>query len=323
MLRGANLPLLRLLGRHPGLVPRLAVNLARARLGQPVLRAVEFAVTLECPARCPHCFVGEERGRERGALSAAEVRTVVREACDLGAVVVHFSGGEPMLRDDLEALIAGVPRQRAVTVVTTSGQGLDRARLAGLVAAGLDVLVVSLEGDDAAAHDTFRGLPGGHVNAVAALRRARRAGLSTVVNFMVTAERLGDGTAERTAELARGLGAQLNVFLPVSVGRWADRPPEHLAAGERAAYRRLLARGDVRWCGDSAYFGVGCRAGTEKLTVDVDGAVLACAVLPDSRHGNVRDEPLGEIWTRARAAVAGGVACPAAELAAEPPDRGP
>jgi len=317
VLRSANLPLLRLLRRHPGLLPRLAVNLARVRAGQPVLRAVEFAVTLECPARCPHCFVGDHREPASTPLTVGEVAVVIREACALGAVVIHFSGGEPLLRGDLEDLVAAVPRQRAVAALTTSAHRLDGARLAALGRAGLDVLVVSLEGDDAAAHDRFRGLVGGHRVAVAALRQARRAGLTTVINFMVTAARLADGTAERTADLARDLGAQLNVFLPSSLGRWADHPLERLGAPERVAYRRLLARRGVRWCGDSAYRGQGCRAGSEKLTVDVDGTVRACAVLPATSFGNVRDAPLADLWSRARAAAPASGLCPAAELQAD------
>jgi len=311
--RSENLPLARLLWRHPLLAPRIASNLALVRLGRPVLRAVEFCVILQCGARCEHCFIGDRDRSAARPLSREEIRGTVRQAIALGAFVVHFSGGEPLLRGDLDALIRDLPRGRAISVLTTSGQGLTLARVDALAAAGLDVLVLSLEGDDAAAHDRFRGLPGGHARAVAGLRRAREKRMATVINFMVTQQRLRDRTDQRTLALARSLGAQLNVFLPASQGRWAGRPPERLDAEMRQALQQLKSQPGVRWCGDSAYLGQGCRAGTEKLSVGVEGEVIACALLPEPGLGNVRSEPLDRIWERARRVAAAGQGCPSCE----------
>lgn len=311
--RSANLPLIRLLRRHPLLAPRIVRNQALARLGRPVLRAVEFCVTLECAARCEHCFIGDRDRHAARPLTREEIRGVVHEATALGALVLHFSGGEPLLRDDLDQLLRDVPRNRAISALTTSGQGLTRARVEALAQAGLDVMVVSLEGDDADAHDRFRGLPGGHARAVAGLGWARAAGLHTVINFMVTQQRLRDRTDQRILALARALGAQLNVSLPASQGRWQDRAPEQFDVEARAAFAHLLGQPGVRWCGDSAYLGQGCRAGSEKLSVGVEGEVIACALIPQPGLGNVRDAPLSEIWKRARALAAGGLGCPSCE----------
>jgi pyrroloquinoline quinone biosynthesis protein E len=101
-------------------------------------------LTYRCPLRCAYCSNPTELPA-RGALPAAEWLRLLGEARDLGVLQVHFTGGEPLLCDDLEALVARAAELELYSNLITSGIPLTRARLATLAAAGLDALQVSFQ----------------------------------------------------------------------------------------------------------------------------------------------------------------------------------
>src|SRR4051812_8469696 len=94
-------------------------------------------LTYRCPLRCAYCSNPVELARQERELSTDEWRRVFREAEALGVVQLNLTGGEPLLRDDLEALVAEARACQLYTNLITSGLPLERARLDGLVACGL------------------------------------------------------------------------------------------------------------------------------------------------------------------------------------------
>lgn len=128
---------------EPGLVDRFG---RRAR-------DLRVSLTDRCNLRCSYCMPPEGLPWLPGAdlLSAEETLRLVRLAVhDLGVDEVRFTGGEPLLRKDLPAIVAGTaslrtPDGRAVrTALTTNAVGLDR-RAADLARAGLDRVTISLD----------------------------------------------------------------------------------------------------------------------------------------------------------------------------------
>jgi pyrroloquinoline quinone biosynthesis protein E len=83
--------------------------------------------------------------QDRAALAGADWQRILGEASDLGVVQVHFTGGEPLLCDDLEALVARAAELELYSNLITSGLPLTRERLAGLQAAGLCALQLSFQ----------------------------------------------------------------------------------------------------------------------------------------------------------------------------------
>lgn len=114
-------------------------------IGPPLWLLAE--VTYRCPLHCVFCynpvdFAQTERADE---LSTADWLRVLREARQLGAVQCGFSGGEPLVRDDLEELIAEAHRLGYYTNLLTSGVGLTKERAASLKAVGLDHVQLSFQ----------------------------------------------------------------------------------------------------------------------------------------------------------------------------------
>ena len=98
---------------------------------------------------------------------------------------LHLSGGEPLSRRDLEALVAGARAAGLYTNLITSGIGLTERRLEALAAAGLDHVQLSLQGTDAAMADRIGGYRGGFARKMQAAGWIAAAGLPLTLNFVM------------------------------------------------------------------------------------------------------------------------------------------
>ena len=111
---------------------------------QPRPYVLVAELTYRCPLRCAYCS-NPTRIEDRPALATADWLRVLDEASELGVVQVHFTGGEPLLRDDLEPLVARAAELELYSNLITSGLPLARERLAGLQAAGLCAVQLSFQ----------------------------------------------------------------------------------------------------------------------------------------------------------------------------------
>lgn len=102
-------------------------------------------LTYRCPLHCIFCYNPVNYAQNRNELSTAQWIDVMRQARALGAAQLGFSGGEPLLRDDLEELIVEGHRLGYYTNLITSGVGLTEARIARMRDAGLDHIQLSFQ----------------------------------------------------------------------------------------------------------------------------------------------------------------------------------
>ena len=116
---------------------------ARSNLGPPLWLLLEL--TYRCPLHCVFCYNPTNFAQTTAELSTDDWLRVLREARALGAVQLGLSGGEPLLRDDLEAIVAEAHRLGFYINLVTSGVGLNEARIAALKAAGLDHIQLSFQ----------------------------------------------------------------------------------------------------------------------------------------------------------------------------------
>jgi pyrroloquinoline quinone biosynthesis protein E len=102
-------------------------------------------LTYRCPLHCAFCYNPLDYAAIGDELDTAGWIRVMREARAMGAVQLGFSGGEPLVRDDLEELVAEAHRLGFYTNLITSGVGLTEPRIAALKAAGLDHIQLSFQ----------------------------------------------------------------------------------------------------------------------------------------------------------------------------------
>ena len=102
-------------------------------------------LTYRCPLHCPFCYNPVDYANDRTELTTEQWFDVMRQARQLGAAQLGFSGGEPLLRDDLEELVGEGRRLGFYTNLITSGIGLTETRLARMKDLGLDHIQLSFQ----------------------------------------------------------------------------------------------------------------------------------------------------------------------------------
>ena len=102
-------------------------------------------LTYRCPLHCVFCYNPTQYARIKEELTTAQWVDVMRQARALGAAQIGFSGGEPLLRDDLEELVQEARHLGFYTNLITSGIGLTDARARRLKDAGLDHVQLSFQ----------------------------------------------------------------------------------------------------------------------------------------------------------------------------------
>ena len=102
-------------------------------------------LTHRCPLHCVYCSNPLQLAGTESELSTEQWTSVFRQSGKLGMLHAHFTGGEPLARQDLTELIAAARVAGLYTNLITSGIGLGEQRLAALVAAGLDHIQISFQ----------------------------------------------------------------------------------------------------------------------------------------------------------------------------------
>ncbi|MFW6146048.1 MAG: radical SAM protein [Planctomycetota bacterium] len=200
----------------------------------PPLRLVFWETTHRCNLHCRHCRAGE---RTTNDLSGEQVEVLLAELARMGRPIVIFSGGEPLLRPDWEAMAV---RARAVglpTALATNGTLIDPPVARRIATAGFRRTAVSLDGADAATHDAFRGLPGSFRAALDGCEHVRAAGVDLQINCTVAAHNIDQ--LDAVYALARSLGATaLHLFALVPVGCGVEIGASHQVAPDQ--YETML-----------------------------------------------------------------------------------
>ena len=106
------------------------MNAASPHIDPPLAMLIEL--TYRCPLRCPYCSNPLEMTAASGEMDTGQWLGVIEEAADMGVLQIHFSGGEPTVRQDLEDMVGRAEVLGIYTNLITSGVLIDQARLEGL-----------------------------------------------------------------------------------------------------------------------------------------------------------------------------------------------
>ena len=114
-------------------------------------------LTYACPLQCPYCSNPIDYAKHSDELSTEDWRRVFSEAREMGAVQLGFSGGEPLVRKDLAALVRHARKLGYYTNLITSGYGLNEARILELKDAGLDHIQISIQAPEKTLNNYIAG----------------------------------------------------------------------------------------------------------------------------------------------------------------------
>jgi pyrroloquinoline quinone biosynthesis protein E len=272
-------------------------------------------VTHRCPLHCVYCSNPIELQREESELSTADWLRVLEEAGALGVVQVGLSGGEPLLRSDLELLVRRARSLGMYSNLITSGLGLDAERAHHLAQAGLNSIQISIQAAASGLGDRVAGRKA-HEQKHAAASVVLRAGLP--LNMNVVIHRLNIDTLAETIDLCAGWGAERLEVANTQYYGWALRNRRQLMptatqlrrAKETLEAKRqeLQGRLELIWV-PADYHGElpkPCMGGWGRvsLTVAPNGDVMPCPVassITGMQFESVRDRSLDAIWHQSTA----------------------
>jgi pyrroloquinoline quinone biosynthesis protein E len=276
--------------------------------GPPLWLLAEL--TYRCPLHCAFCYNPVNFATQEAELGTEDWLRILSEARALGAVQCGFSGGEPMLREDLELLVAHAHRLGYYTNLLTSGVGFTEQRAAALKEAGLDHVQLSFQDSTREMNDFLS-----HTKTFELKQRVARSikanGWPMVMNVVI--HRMNIGHMDRIIAMADELGAEYLELANTQYYSWALENRDHLLP-TRAQLQQAEAIADVwraRLAGRMRLFFVApdyhdakpkkCVNGWGSmfLTVAPDGTALPChtaKMLPGLHFPNLRESSVAYAW---------------------------
>ncbi len=296
-------------GSHPMLrVLKASIMTRIFRHTFPV--AMTFAVTYECQCNCVHCSAGRHLRNDLQELSTKEAKALIDQSQNLGVAIIAFTGGEPLLRDDIYELISYVDKRKAIPILFTNGLLLSEENVKKLVDAGLYSLFVSIDSPIPEEHDKLRGMPSLFESAIQGIKRMQSKGGFVGISSYATRSATQKGTYRKLYSLARELGVEnLILFDAVPTGNKLNDTSEMLTPDQHEEIRKFSSNifkhqrvpqfNSQSWQNSIEGYlgGIGCLAVNLQYYVSAYGEVSPCDFTPLS-FGNVRDKSIKEIWNK-------------------------
>jgi len=304
--------------------------LAFVRMYRPV---VFWNLTDRCNMSCTHCYNTSGPGcTTEGELTTAEALGVIDDLAGMGVPLILFSGGEPLLREDIGELARHARNRGLKMALSTNGTLLTPEMAVRIRECGIEYAGISLDGACAETHDRFRNSPGAFERTIAAFAACNEAGIRCGVRVTLTKENFRE--LEAIIDLALTLGAsRFCLYWLVPTGRGIDSyrrlqlDRKDVTDALSLLYRKaketdpaamefltvdapqdcihLLASMEQDGSEDLAdarellaSLKGGCSAGTRVANIDAQGDVHPCqfARSPEFLVGNVRSRPFSSIW---------------------------
>ena len=281
------------------LSPSARLNLLTLERNIPVSVTVEL--TRRCPLACAHCYLPETRGRARPGheLTSAQWKKVLSQLAAAGALYLVFTGGEPLLRPDLEELCAFAKSLNFDVRLFSTGLGLDRRRALALKKAGVSAFEISFYGRPAL-HDGMTGLEGSYGRSRAAARLLKQAGVKVKIKMPLTRANISQAAFLRALAKREGYGI---AFDPViTAANDGDKSALPLRLGQKdmkLAVKLLGGRDQAAPPEPSPAMDLLCGAGRNVCALGPDGALYPCLQLP-VKLGNPARSPFSAIWKSSR-----------------------
>jgi len=281
-------------------------------------------LTRRCNLSCAHCYLDADT-LEHGTneeLRTDEVKQLLNDvARDYKKTMVVLTGGEPLLRRDLETLLEHGIKLGLFMVVGTNGVLLKPKRVASLKSAGVMGIAISIDSLDPESHDAFRGCPGAWEKSLAGIDQCKKQNIPFQIHFSVTENNAHEVLL--MIDFARACKAQvLNFFFLVCTGRGetmtdisaknyervlhqinaAQQTEDNLLIRARCAphFQRVVHQqqfSKIKTRVDG-YDGSSCIAGTHYCRITPEGGITACPYIEES-VGSLRTQSFSDIWLHA------------------------
>ena len=270
---------------------------------------INWAVTNRCNFKCQHCYSRTDPSDE---LSKETLFTCIDKIVKEKVLSINFGGGEPLLRKDLLEIAAYAHGKGLRVSMNSNGYLIDAEQARKLKEAGFSKVGISLDSHLPEVHDKFRGIPGSHQRAVAALAHLKAAGiktsLSTVIckiNHTAVPELIAFAKQHGVHQLnfhnfkCSGLGYSNKDELDLSAAEWKQFYLQAMEAKksvkdlEISLDDPIIASLGMKTETDALVKGSVC--GKLSLNIKSNGEITPCGFIPIV-IGNIVTDDLKKVW---------------------------
>jgi 12,18-didecarboxysiroheme deacetylase len=292
---------------------------------------VVWNMTKRCNLKCIHCYARAEGEDYKGKeLTTEEGKLLIDDLASFGVPVILFSGGEPLLRQDLPELIRYAVIKGLRAVISTNGTLITEEKAKEFAQYELSYIGISLDGTGFV-NDSFRGIKGAYDRAITGLRNAKKAGIKVGLRFTIHKGNFkeiprifdiieeediprvcfyhlvyaGRGSSLINEDISHEESRRVVDYIMDRTKTFFDRgkPLEVLTVDNHAdgpyIYLRLLKEDRKR--ADEVYellmMNEGNASGVGIACVDEEGNVHADQFWRHYSFGNIRKRPFSKIWT--------------------------
>lgn len=266
-------------------------SICAVKMGKRIPLYCEWEVTDRCNMNCSFCGTRKSEGSIARDISRAEALSLVEQLSKLGTKIIHFTGGEPTLREDLRELVGKAKEKNMIVQITTNGscpiQKMDRLLLA-------DVILISIDGTEQF-HDSIRNSPGAFKRAMQTLQFLKSKNKKPIITCVYTKES-SYKMAEELVDVARSLdiritiknlGRNINETMPEAMAHpeYNDLKSEYFAEyisvvhKLRKEYKNTVVNPEPlsTVIGQGGLDAYGCRAMDIAISIKADGSIsLPC-----------------------------------------------
>ncbi|MBQ7586242.1 MAG: 12,18-didecarboxysiroheme deacetylase [Desulfovibrionaceae bacterium] len=290
---------------------------------------VVWNMTKRCNLKCVHCYAHAEKVEGQDPINFEQAKVLIDDLAAFGCPVMLFSGGEPLVREDLVDLAKHATLKGMRAVISTNGTLITKAKAHELKQVGLSYVGISLDGLEEV-HDHFRGVKGAFKMALSGIENCQNEGLKVGLRFTINKRNVQE--IKGIFELLRDLEVPRACFYHlVYSGRGSSMINEDLNHAETRACvdliidetKKLFEQGHAKEIltvdnhADGPYvwmrlqredpkraaevfellqFNEGNNSGRGFGCISWDGLVHADQFWREHVFGNVLERPFSEIW---------------------------
>jgi radical SAM protein with 4Fe4S-binding SPASM domain len=291
---------------------------------------VVWNMTNRCNLKCLHCYISAEDRTYSDELSTEEARAFIDDICRMGAPVLLFSGGEPLLREDIFELGKYAAEQGTRPVISSNGTLITPEVAQKIKQAGFQYVGISIDGAEAT-HDHFRQRKGCFKAAIEGIKNCVAAGVKAGTRLTINAHNYKDLPAVLDIVEQEKI-PRFCMYHLVYAGRGREMAEQDISPAESRRTMQILIDKVLDWdkrgvdteilTTDNHADGIflwhyikqhiperaddvvqllemhgGCSAGGKMANVDPKGNVHPCQFWSHYTLGNIREKPFSQIWT--------------------------
>lgn len=276
------------------------------------IRLIFWETTRACNLGCPHCRASATGMRSKDELTTAEAKNFIRDAASFSKPILVFSGGEPLVREDIFELINYAKSSGLKPALATNATMIDKEVAVRLKENGLSLAAVSIYGATCESHDAFCGKERAFTETLEGIGNLKQENIPFQVNTTITRKNVNE--IEELARFSLKIGAvSFHVFFLVPTGRGKLLGEDEILPFEyEETFNRLF---DLQMsfplpikvtCAPHYYrilhtrsketnVSKGCLAGQSVCFISYKGEVFGCGYLPVPA-GDLRKDDFKKIW---------------------------